>query len=123
MDDTLLEKMTIRLVLRLIHEEIIKKSELKNPELIFRQNILKFEKMIKNYIAKNNLLNRDKLIKILAFYKMKNSQKYFHMRHKRQFLQLTKNGILFLANSGVNEISFDTFFINVIATFLEAAIC
>ena len=45
------------------------------------------------------------------------------MRHKRQFLQLTKNGVLYLANSGVNEISFDTFFINVIATFLEAALC
>ena len=68
-------------------------------------------------------MDRDKLIKVLQFYDAKDSFKYFHMRHKRQFLQLSKNGVVYLANSGVNEINYDTFFINVIATFLEAALC
>ena len=121
MNDNQLERKAVKLILSLIHEEVLKKSEIKNPEEVFRNNTNRFETQIKEYIEKN--ISKKQLIKILKFYDAKEATKYFHMMHKRQFLQLTDAGVMFLSKQGVLEISYDSFFINVIATFLEAALC
>jgi hypothetical protein len=121
MDVKLLERKTVQVLFQLFHDEVLRKSNIKNPEEFLKNNALNIQIKIQNYLSLH--MDREKLIRFLEFYKTKDAIRYFRVRNKRQLLELTGEGILFLGSRGIDEISYDQFFRNVIATFLEAALC